>query len=169
MTTLRLYFALWNGHRQKSSTFHIQILYNKFILHTLHILFTLHALFTDLYRRRSFHRSYRTTAHEIRHPSIWRHYAPFYASPLHVQTCQIKKTNRSRKKPVWRAILFQNAVTISGRKELGRWNAPTRSLVKVWCGVGLELVRLSALDPLSVQGKWHRLAGGRFGFIALYL
>ena len=118
---------------------------------------------TDLYRRQSFHRSYRNTAHEIRHPSIWQQYAPFYASPLHVQTCQIKKTNRSRKKPVWRAILFQNrmevrfvtAVTRAGRNELGRWNAPTRSLVQLWCGVGLELVRFSALDPLSVQGKWR--------------
>ena len=28
---------------------------------------------------------------------------------------------------------------------------------------------LSALDPLSGQEKWRRLAGGRFGFIALYL
>ena len=31
-------------------------------------------------------------------------------------------------------------------------------------GVGLELVGLSALDPLSWQEKWRRLAGGRFGF-----
>ena len=54
-------------------------------------------------------------------------------------------------------------------KEPGRWNAHTRSLVQLWCGVGLELVRLSALDPLSGQEKWRRLAGGRFGFIALYL
>ena len=28
---------------------------------------------------------------------------------------------------------------------------------------------LSALDPLSGQEKWRRLAVGRFGFIALYL
>ena len=28
---------------------------------------------------------------------------------------------------------------------------------------------LSALDPLPGQEKWRRLAGGRFGFIALYL
>ena len=36
-------------------------------------------------------------------------------------------------------------------------------------GVGLELVRFSALDPLLGQEKWHRLAVGRFGFIALDL
>ena len=35
--------------------------------------------------------------------------------------------------------------------------------------VGLELVRLSALNPLSGQEKWRRLAGSRLGFIALYL
>ena len=29
------------------------------------------------YRRQSFHRSYRNTAHEIRHSSIWQHFAPF--------------------------------------------------------------------------------------------
>ena len=57
----------------------------------------------------------------------------------------------------------------TGRKELGRWNAHTRSVVQLWCGVGLELVRLSALDPLSGQEKWHLLDGARFGFIALYL
>ena len=38
----------------------------------------------------------------------------------------------------------------AGREELGRWNVHTRSLVLLWCGVGLELVRLFALDPLSV-------------------
>ena len=57
----------------------------------------------------------------------------------------------------------------SGRKKLGLRNAHTRSLVQLRCGVGLELVGLSALDPLSGQEKWRRLAGGRFGFIALYL
>ena len=54
---------------------------------------------------------------------------------------------------------------ISGRKKLGRWNAHTRSLL-------LAVMRsrtLSPLDPLSGQEKWRRLAGGRFGFIALYL
>ena len=51
----------------------------------------------------------------------------------------------------------------------GRWNALTRSLVQLWCGVRLELVRISTRDPLSGQEKWRRLAGGRFGFIALYL
>ena len=56
-----------------------------------------------------------------------------------------------------------------GRKKLGRWNAHTRCLVQPWCGVGLELVRLSALDPLSGHEKWRCLAGGRFGFIVLYL
>ena len=57
-----------------------------------------------------------------------------------------------------------------GRKKLGRWNAHTRSLVQLWCGVGLELiVGLSALDPLSGQEKWRRLAGSRFEFIAFYV
>jgi len=56
-----------------------------------------------------------------------------------------------------------------GREKLGRWNALTCSLVQLWCGVGLELVGLTAIDPLSVQEKWRRLAEGRFGFIALYL
>ena len=56
-----------------------------------------------------------------------------------------------------------------GRKKLGRWNAHTRSLAQLWCGVGLELVGLFAPDLLSGQEKWRRLAGGRFGFIALYL
>ena len=51
----------------------------------------------------------------------------------------------------------------------GRWNALTRSLVQLWCGVRLELVGISTLDPLSGQEKWRHLAGGRFGFIALYL
>ena len=41
MTTLRLYLTLWNGHRRISWTFHIQILCNKFTLHTLQKLFTL--------------------------------------------------------------------------------------------------------------------------------
>ena len=50
------------------------------------------------------------------------------------------------------------------RLEPGRWNAHTRSLAQLWCGVGLQLVAF-----LSGQGKWRRLAGGRFGFIALYL
>ena len=48
MTTLRLYFAFWNGHRRISGTFHIQILYNKFTSHTLQKLFTLYTLFTDV-------------------------------------------------------------------------------------------------------------------------
>ena len=48
MTTLPLYFALWNGHRRISWTFHIQILYNKFTLHTLQKLFTQNTLFTDV-------------------------------------------------------------------------------------------------------------------------
>ena len=56
-----------------------------------------------------------------------------------------------------------------GRKKLGRRNAHTRSLVQLWCVVGLELVGLSALDPLPGQEKWRRLTGGRLGFIALYL
>ena len=43
-----LYFALSNGHRRISWTFHIQILYNKFTFHTLQKLFTLYTLFTDV-------------------------------------------------------------------------------------------------------------------------
>ena len=39
-----------------------------------------------IYRRQPFHRSYRNTAHEIRHPSILQHYATFYSSLPHVQT-----------------------------------------------------------------------------------
>ena len=39
-----------------------------------------------IYRRQPFHRSYRNTAHEIRHTSILQHYAPFYTSLSHVQT-----------------------------------------------------------------------------------
>ena len=54
------------------------------------------------------------------------------------------------------------------RKKLG-WNAHTRFLVQLWFGVGLELAGLSALDPLSRQEKWRRLAGGRLGIIASYL
>ena len=57
----------------------------------------------------------------------------------------------------------------AGYKKLGRRNAKTRSLVQLRCGVGLELVGLSAIDPLSGEEKWRRLAEGRFGFIALYL
>ena len=37
---------------------------------------------------------------------------------------------------------------LTGCRELWRWNAHTRCLVQLWCGVGLELVSLSALDPL---------------------
>ena len=37
---------------------------------------------------------------------------PFYASLPHVQTYQITKTNRSHKKPVWPAILFQNHMKV---------------------------------------------------------
>ena len=48
MTTLRLYFAFWNGHRRISGTFHIQILHNKFTSHTLKKLFSLYTLFTDV-------------------------------------------------------------------------------------------------------------------------
>ena len=48
MTTTRLYFALWNRNRRISWTFHIQILYNKFTLHTLQTIFTLYTLFTDV-------------------------------------------------------------------------------------------------------------------------
>ena len=58
---------------------------------------------------------------------------------------------------------------IAGRNKLGHGNAYTRSLVQLWCRVGLELVGLSALDPLSGQEKWRRLAGGSFEFTALYL
>ena len=43
-----LYFALSNGHRRISWTFHIQILYNKLTFHTLQKLFTLYTLFTDV-------------------------------------------------------------------------------------------------------------------------
>ena len=42
-------------------------------------------------------------------------------------------------------------------------------LVQLRCGVGLELLLFPLSDPLSGQEKWRRLAGGRFGFIALYL
>ena len=38
--------------------------------------------------------------------------APFYASLPHMKTCQITKTNRSQKRPVWRAILFQNRLEV---------------------------------------------------------
>ena len=94
MTTMRLYFALWNRNRRISWTFHIQILYNKFTLHTLQTIFTLYTLFTDV----------------IVSPELSKHcsrnspfpnltdYAPFCASLLHVQTCQITKTKRSHKK-----------------------------------------------------------------------
>ena len=37
---------------------------------------------------------------------------PFYTSLPHVQTYQITKTNRSHKKPVWPAILFQNHMEV---------------------------------------------------------
>ena len=37
---------------------------------------------------------------------------PFYTSMPHVQTYQITKTNRSHKKPVWPAILFQNHMEV---------------------------------------------------------
>ena len=36
----------------------------------------------------------------------------FYTSLPHVQTCEITKTNRSHKKPVWPAILFQNRMEV---------------------------------------------------------
>ena len=86
MTTLQLYFAPWNAHRQISWTFHIQILYIKiYITHSAKIIYTIYTI----YRRQSFHRSYQNTAHEICHPSIWQHYALFYASLPHVQACQI--------------------------------------------------------------------------------
>ena len=107
------FFALWNGHRRISWTFHIQILYNKFTLHTLQKLFALCTLFTDV-NQLSFHRSYRDTAHEIRHSSIWQFCAPFYASLPHVQTCQIAKTNRSHQKTGLAScgILFQNRMEV---------------------------------------------------------
>ena len=86
MTTLQLYFAPWNAHRQISWTFHIQILYIKiYITHSTKIIYTVYSI----YRRQSFHRSYRNTAHEIRHPSIWQHYLLFNASLPHVQAYQI--------------------------------------------------------------------------------
>ena len=74
-----------------------------YISHSAKIIYTIYTI----YRRQSFYRSYRNTAHEIRHPSISLHYAPFYASLPIVQTCPIAKTNRSHQKPVWRVILFQ--------------------------------------------------------------
>ena len=55
-----------------------------------------------------------------------------------------------------RRVLFFSGIrrsVVPGRKEQGRWNADMRSLVQLWCGVGLELVRLSALDPLSGEEK----------------
>ena len=56
-----------------------------YITHSAKIIYTIYTI----YRRQSFHRSYRNTAHEICHPSIWQHYALFYASLPHVQACQI--------------------------------------------------------------------------------
>ena len=90
-----------------------------------------------------------------------------------------KNLSEQRREPTtnstytWRRRRDLNPGHIGGRlagcKKLGRWNAHTCSLVQLWSGIGLELVGLSALDPLSGQEKWRRLAGGRFGFIALYL
>ena len=50
-----------------------------------------------------------------------------------------------------------------GRKKLGRWNAHTRSLVQLWCGVGLELVGLSprkALDNIDLNQMSHWYVSG---------
>ena len=81
-----IFCAPWNAHRQISWTFHIQILYIKiYITHSAKIIYTVYTI----YRRQSFHRSYRNTAHDIRHPSIWQHYVLFNASLPHVQACQI--------------------------------------------------------------------------------
>ena len=135
MTTMRLYFALWNRNRRISWTFHIQILYNKFTLHTLQTIFTLYTLFTDV----------------IVSPELSKHcsrnspfpnltdYAPFCASLLHVQTCQITKTKRSHKKPVWRAILFQNRME-------------ARFVIAVTRGVFFPLVTIAA-SPLNFHRK----------------
>ena len=56
----------------------------------------------------------------------------------------------------------------SGCNKLGRWNAHRHSLVQLWCGVGLELVGLSALDRLSGEEKWPRIAEGR-SHLLLYI
>ena len=40
-----------------------------------------------------------------------------------------------------------------GRKKLGRWNANTRSLVQLWCGVGLELAIVRFPLLIRCQGK----------------
>ena len=62
----------------------------------------------------------------------------------------------------------KNVVSMArpARKDRGRWNVRTRSLAQLWCEGGLELFRRSAVDPLSGQEKWRRLAEGRFGFFA---
>ena len=57
----------------------------------------------------------------------------------------------------------------AGRKKLGRCK---RSYVLSGSAVMRSRTGtspLSALDPLSGQEKWRRLAEGRFGFITLYL
>ena len=82
---------------------------NKFTLHTLQKLFTLYTLFTDV---KLFSGVIETLLTKFAIPSIWQHFAPFYASLPHVQTYQITKTNRSHKKPVWRAILSQNRMEV---------------------------------------------------------
>ena len=45
------------------------------------------------YRRQSFHQSYGNTAHEIRHSSIWQHFAPF----LHITAPRADKSNYENK------------------------------------------------------------------------
>ena len=83
-----IFCAPWNAHRQISWTFHIQILYIKiYITHSAKIIYTVYTI----YRRQSFHRSYRNTAHEIRHPSIWQHYVLFNH---HCPTCRHVKLRK---------------------------------------------------------------------------
>lgn len=43
--------------------------------------------------------------------------------------------------------------TEPGRKERGRWNVHTYSLVQQWCRGGLKQIRLSAFDPLFSRGS----------------
>ena len=109
MTTLRLYFAPWNGHRRISWTFHIQILYNKSKLHTLQKLFTLYTLFTDV---NLFTWVIETLLPKFAIPqfnSIARRFTHHCPTSRHVK---LRKQTDPTKKPVWRAILFQNLMEV---------------------------------------------------------